>query len=471
MTARELLTSLRMIRPIAAVMLATALLGAAVEATKIHKLYEDAGSFFWSQLNKQVITDATHIYVLLDNDDGMLLTKTDMSGNIVWSHLYGDGDINASTLTIGSSGNVVLVSQYTEYRDVVVTKINPVSGNVIWSKRYPGMDEAFTINERGSTFVLMGNTSYVANVSKPIAMAINDTNGNVVWAKLYLEADAGYTTDYIHRLQAAATNPGTITYVGKFYDSVLSDTERARMSMITIDAGTGEVSGGTMQAFDLTWSGGEVESDSPYTWDIARVNGANDQPDGFAISGTIVHTPSSSDPAVLRVSQAGVPLWGKVYRSANSNEGIGRGVRQNKFFNNGRLDVYSSWDFYRHAIDVTGTVSGLMHINESDGSPVSISIYDVPGADYQGLSMNPDGTGGYLALGAKADSPYTSFQLLKVGQVGGGVEAYVEHPLTAEDLEIEEELVEMVSADDDITPIDHPLTWVDLPLIVTDVTN
>src|SRR5688572_3674869 len=53
-----------------AVMLATLLLGAAVEATKIHKLYEDAGSFFGTQLNKQVITDATHIYVLLDNDDG-----------------------------------------------------------------------------------------------------------------------------------------------------------------------------------------------------------------------------------------------------------------------------------------------------------------------------------------------------------------------------------------------------------------
>ena len=123
-------------------------------ATKIHKIYEDpAASFAQSQLNKQVMvgpagTDS--IYVMLDNGDGILLMRTDMDGNPVWTHLYGDFRDKASTLGEAADGNIIMVSWALSNIDAVATKIDAITGAVIWSFRYPGLNEASTITKRGS---------------------------------------------------------------------------------------------------------------------------------------------------------------------------------------------------------------------------------------------------------------------------------------------------------------------------------
>lgn len=71
----------------------------------------------------------------------------------------------------------------------------------------------------------------------------------------------------------------------------------------------------------------------------------------------------------------------------------------------------------------------LVPINETDGLPNGIMIYDVPNDDFAGMSMNEDGSGGYLAIGTRDTAPLDTFQLLKVGQVGGNVDCLVEHDI------------------------------------------
>ncbi|MGV7224824.1 MAG: hypothetical protein ACQ9MH_25315 [Nitrospinales bacterium] len=123
-------------------------------ATKIHKIYEDPTAIFsQSQLNKQVMvgpagTDS--IYVMLDNGDGILLMRTDMDGNPIWTHLYGDSRDDASTLGEAADGNIIMVSYALSNIDAVATKIDAITGAVIWSFRYPGLNEASTITKRGS---------------------------------------------------------------------------------------------------------------------------------------------------------------------------------------------------------------------------------------------------------------------------------------------------------------------------------
>ena len=452
-------------------------------ATKIHKIYEDpAASFAQRQLNKQVMVGPTgtdSIYVMLDNGDGILLMRTDMDGNPVWTHLYGNSRDYASTLGKAADGNIIMVSYALSNIDAVATKIDAISGAVIWSYRYPGLNEASTITKRGSRHVLTGDTAYStpANdyLAKPMAVAINDADGSVVWAKKYFEGQADYLDSYNHYITGYAVNPNQIIYVGKYYDSVVDPHGEGhrRVSQLTINVWTGNPVINAMHTYDLELGANDyaIESDAPFPWDIARVKDpVSGTFEGFAIAGSYSHsdtyTYTATDPVVLRVDQAGNPLWAKLYDSPNSAYGFARGIRQNVYFLGGRLDVYTSWENYQNAIDGSNTVSGLLRINEADGLPHGITIYDVPNDDFAGMSMNEDGSGGYLAIGTRDTAPFDTFQLLKVGQIGGNVDCLVEHEIEAEDLMVDDIIVEIVPEDVEVNPAVYDLPYVDLPLNV-----
>ncbi len=138
--------------------------------------------------------------------------------------------------------------------------------------------------------------------------------------------------------------------------------------------------------------------------------------EGFAIAGSYSHsdtyTFTATDPVALRVDQTWNLLWAKLYDSPNSAYGFARGIRQNVYFFGGRLDVYTSWENYQNDIDGSNTVSGLLRINEADGLSNGIMIYDVPNDDFAGMSMNEDGSGGYLAIGTRDIAPFDTFQLI-----------------------------------------------------------
>jgi hypothetical protein len=455
-----------------AVLLCTALFTgrAFAQVPHFHKLFTDTNAFFSrSHYQQSIVVTSTNIFTLLDHDGGALLVKTDLSGNMVWSHLYGATRTNAATLRLGVGDDLILAATSATWDDATISKIDSGTGNVLWSKRYPTLVEIATITRRGNRYVVMASSSYSGR-SKPVAISINDADGSVAWAKQYLEVDATYTTDYNHVIHAATSNADAVVFAGLLYNDINISLARPRVTMLTIDAGNGNVSTGAMHSYDVNWlaTGAPLETDSPFVWDISPVNTSNGAPAGFTLAGTYPLLAGSGQPAVVRLDQNGALLWAKLYRSSNSSSGFGRGIRQNDFFNAGRLDLYTSWTFYRNAIDGTGTASGLMRLNEVDGTVVGMTVYDAPGY-YAGLRLHADGAGGYLLLGTKDLTPFTSFELIKVGQVGGGVSCTAEDTtLTTQLLSVTDLSIALVSPTITVTPVDETLTWVDRALTTTD---
>lgn len=444
---------------------------ALAQVPHFHKVFTDNTTLFDASHYKQsMVTTASNIFTVVDTTNGSLLMKTDLSGNLVWSHMMGDVRTGASTLIVGVGDNLILGTYNVNYDAAVVSKIDPATGNVLWSKRYPQLEELITLTQRGNRYVAMGNSYYGGGRIKPLAISINDSDGSVAWARQYLEVTATYTTDYNHRIKDATVDPNTVIFTGVFYDGVNISAARPRVTMLAIDAATGNVSTGAMHSYDVNWlaTGDPLETDVGFEWDIADVKTTSGAQSGFTLAGTYPLGFGRGAPAVVRLDQNGAVKWAKLYRSANSSSGFGRTARQSEFFNGGRLDFYTSWDFYRNAIDGTGTASGLMRLNEVDGTVVGMTVYDAPGY-YAGLSMHSDGAGGYLLLGSQDTFPASSFELLKVGQVGGNVSCTAEDTtLTITPLSVTDLSISLVSPSIPVTPVDTPLTWVDRTLTVTD---
>lgn len=458
---------------LAVALVGTALVGgrAAAQVPHFHKVFTDNTALFDASHYKQsMVTTATNIFSVVDSTVGVMLTKMDLSGNVVWTHLLGDSRTTAPTLIVGVDDSLILGTYNVNYDAAVVSKIDAGTGNVLWSRRYDELEELITLTQRGNRYVAMGNSYYGNGRIKPLAISIRDSDGSVAWAKQYLEVTAIYTTDYNHRIKDATVNPNTIVYTGVFYDGVSISAARPRVTMLTIDASTGNVPPGAMHGYDVSWpaTGDPLETDTGYEWDIADVKMASGAMYGFILAGTYPLGPGYGAPAMVRVNQDGVVQWAKLYRSSNATSGFGRTARQSEFFNAGRLDFYTSWDFYRNAIDGTGTASGLMRLTESDGSVVGMTVYDAPGW-YAGLSMHSDGAGGYLLHNSEDTYPAHSFELLKVGQIGGNVTCTAEDTtLTAQSLTVTDLSIPLVSPSIPVDPVDTPLLWVDRTLTVTD---
>ncbi len=328
-------------RWLAAVLLCAASAGgrALAQVPHFHKLLTDNTAVFSSShtQNATVVT-STNIFTLLERTDGALLVKTDLSGNLVWSHLLGDARTGASTLTLGVGGNLIVALRSLDTNDAVVAKIDPGTGSILWAKHYPKLDEIATITQRGDRYVVMGGSTYSGR-TKPLAISINDADGSVAWARQYLETAAIYTTDYNHVIQAATGNPGSVVFAGLFSNGVNVSADRPRVTMLTLDASTGDVSGGAMHGYDVDWlvTGDPLETDSPFVWDIASVKDDTGVLTGFTLAATYPMGFGNGAPAVVRIDPSGALRWAKLYRSSNSSSGFGRGIRQNDFFNAGRL--------------------------------------------------------------------------------------------------------------------------------------
>jgi len=71
-----------------------------------------------------------------------------------------------------------------------------------------------------------------------------------------------------------------------------------------------------------------------------------------------------------------------------------------------------------------------------------------------------------ITIGTRDIAPLDAFQLLKVGQVGGNVDCLVEHEIEAEDLMVDDIIVEIVPENVQVDPAVYDLLYVDLPLSV-----
>jgi hypothetical protein len=140
-------------------------------------------------------------------EDGWLV-NTDLSGNVLWTHAYGNGDYEGLFSSIKTSdGNLVSVGYSSSVGGQVTSNAGmadywviktDLSGNIIWQKSYGGSknDVAYSVVEMPDSTYLIGGLSnsldgdvvgHHGNFSFSDAwlIRVNKNNGNIIWKRSY----------------------------------------------------------------------------------------------------------------------------------------------------------------------------------------------------------------------------------------------------------------------------------------------
>lgn len=120
----------------------------------------------------------------------MYLIKTDLSGNVLWSKTYGDGDSNIGIAVKQTSDSGYILIGYTQSsssgsRDIMVIKTDSL-GNHLWNKVYggPGFEMPYAVCEiPGQGYVITGDTDSGGAGLSDIYIIRTDYNGDTTWTK------------------------------------------------------------------------------------------------------------------------------------------------------------------------------------------------------------------------------------------------------------------------------------------------
>lgn len=107
------------------------------------------------------------------------LTKTDSSGNVVWSRLLpGEGRAVAVT----SDGGLIVAG--TKDNDAYLLKTD-ASGNYVWAARYggAGAEEGRSVVETSNGFLLLGHTDSFGAGGQDLLLVRTDASGNLLWGR------------------------------------------------------------------------------------------------------------------------------------------------------------------------------------------------------------------------------------------------------------------------------------------------
>lgn len=164
------------------------------------------GNKVWS---KKFSSDSLNIYVEFSeqtSDGGYILAgelkdtasahenyviKTDASGNMVWSTVFGNGTFDfVKQVHQTSDGGYIVVGYVNSGNQSFLVKLNS-SGIVSWSKKYNFSvnDQAYSVKQTNDGgFILLGITQ---DSIDRIYLIKADGSGNTQWAKTYSGADIG----------------------------------------------------------------------------------------------------------------------------------------------------------------------------------------------------------------------------------------------------------------------------------------
>ena len=146
------------------------------------------------------------------------LIKIDLNGNIIWQNNYGGNQYETSrSVKQCSDGGYVFTGQTLSYGsgngDVYMTKTD-ASGNLIWSKTFGGnlIDDGNVIIENSDgSFMIAAETNSYGSGDMDVWILKTDNNGNVIWQQTYggtdkdvsksmrMTSDGGYIIGAISR--------------------------------------------------------------------------------------------------------------------------------------------------------------------------------------------------------------------------------------------------------------------------------
>jgi hypothetical protein len=122
----------------------------------------------------------------------VFVTKTDGSGNPVWSKTFGGYSPDIGTFVQQTADGGYIVSGYTRsfqaYYDAYLIKLN-ANGDSMWTKTYGGLDSLDRSNSVQQTadggYIVVGETQSFGTGGWDIFLFKTDADGNSLWARSY----------------------------------------------------------------------------------------------------------------------------------------------------------------------------------------------------------------------------------------------------------------------------------------------
>ncbi len=214
-----------------------------------------------------------------------------------WSAVYGGSDDDGASCVIVDDGGNYVVAGYTYsygsgYSDLWLLKINPLTGDTVWSVVYGGAysegAEDVVVAPDGNYIVAGYTYTYGAGGSDVWLLKIDSSDGSLLWSRTFGAAD----DDGAYSL--AIDDSGYVIIAG-----YTTSAPYRNGYLLKVDADTG----------GLVWSRvfGGAATDEFYA---VAVDGNGD----YVLAGR-THSPSGGyfDVWTMKVSPAGDVLWEKVY--------------------------------------------------------------------------------------------------------------------------------------------------------------
>ncbi len=223
------------------------------------------------------------------------LVKTDSSGNMQWNKTYGGKrqDDEAYSVVQTSDGGYALAGKTVSYgagdHDFWLVKTD-ASGNMLWSKTYggPNNDEAYSVVQTSDGgYALAGTT--VSNGNSNFLLVKIDFVGNMQWNKTY-----GGGTQYVTASFVVQANDGGYALAGL---TISTGTARSDFWLIKTDKFGN-------QLWAKTYGG-------PYDDYVESLVQTSDG--GYAMAGTTYTWSSGSEALLVKTDGSGNQLWNKTY--------------------------------------------------------------------------------------------------------------------------------------------------------------
>lgn len=305
----------------------------------------------------KTIDDGILLAGIIDNSllggDDIILVKLDISGNIQWSKIYGgsNDELPRAIVQTNDYGFIVLGSTYSfgfGNEDIYLFKTDS-SGNLLWSKVYGGNseDRGFSISQTSEGGFIIGGTTSSYGAGQRDAYIIKTNNlGIIQWSKVFGSYgldncfNIHQTTDegFIFTGTEESYGPGihSLFLVKLFNNGNIEwskaigggSEEHARIVLQTIDNGyillghTKSWGAGnwdimvvkTNNIGSLQWAKTYGGSGEDYLGNIIKTNDG-----GYAICGsTTSYGVGPRDLFIIKITDFGNLLWAKTYGGSES---------------------------------------------------------------------------------------------------------------------------------------------------------
>jgi len=231
------------------------------------------------------------------------LVKTDLSGNVIWTRVYGGSNADgAYSLQQTTDGGFIIGAHVNSFgagqHDVYLIKINN-SGDTLWTKTFggPGEDRFRELHQTADGgFILVSETLSFGEGNSDVYLVKTDSIGNLIWTKTY----GGISSDYGYSVRQTADGGYIIAGYTRSFGAEGTD-----VYVIKTDS-----------SGNLDWTKSYGGSSDDYGYSIRQTTDG-----GYIIAGYTTSFGEAGDVYLIRIDSNGDLIWSRTFGGSQTDHG------------------------------------------------------------------------------------------------------------------------------------------------------